>query len=43
MPECLDDYVGEDHAGRVVDVFIDKPDFRAMGFAAAARATPSTI
>ncbi|AFL49768.1 transposase [Sinorhizobium fredii] len=36
LPECLDDYVTEDNPARVVDVFIDELDLRAMGFAAAA-------
>lgn len=36
LPECIDNYVGEDHPVRVVDIFIDDLDLRAMGFAAAA-------
>lgn len=36
LPECLDDYVAEDNPARVVDVFIDELDLRALGFAAAA-------
>ena len=26
LPECLDDYVGEDNPVRVVDVFVDELD-----------------
>jgi len=32
LPECLDDYVGEDNAVRVVDVFVDGLDLRDLGF-----------
>jgi transposase len=32
-PDCLDDYVTEDSAVRVVDVFIDELDLAALGFA----------
>jgi transposase len=32
LPECLDDYVGEDSTVRVVDVFVDQLDLRALGF-----------
>lgn len=32
LPECLDDYVDEDNAVRVVDVFVDQLDLRALGF-----------
>lgn len=32
LPECLDDFVGEDNAVRVVDVFVDGLDLRALGF-----------
>jgi transposase len=33
LPDCLDDYVTEDSAVRVVDVFIDELDLAALGFA----------
>jgi transposase len=33
LPECLEDYVSEDNPVRVVDVFIDELDLRAIGFA----------
>jgi len=33
LPDCLDDYVSEDHAVRVVEAFIDELDLAAMGFA----------
>jgi transposase len=32
LPECLDDYVGEDSTVRVVDVFVDQLDLGALGF-----------
>ena len=32
FPEQLDDYVSEDNATRVIDVFIDGIDLSAMGF-----------
>ena len=32
LPECLDDYVDEDNTVRVVDVFVDQLDLRALGF-----------
>ena len=28
LPDCLDDYVGEDNPVRVVDAFIDELDWR---------------
>lgn len=33
LPECLDDYVGEDNSVRVVEAFIDELDLGALGFA----------
>ena len=33
LPECLDDYVGEDNPVRVVEAFIDELDLGALGFA----------
>lgn len=35
LPECLDDYVGEDNPVRVVDVFVDELDLHGLGFAGA--------
>lgn len=32
LPECLDDFVGEDNPVRVVDVFVDELDLRSLGF-----------
>jgi len=32
LPECLDDYVGEDNPVRVVDVFVDELDLGTLGF-----------
>ena len=32
FPERLDDYVAEDSAVRVIDVFIDELDLSGMGF-----------
>ena len=32
FPVCVEDYVGEDNAVRVVDVFVEALDLRAMGF-----------
>jgi transposase/CheY-like chemotaxis protein len=39
FPERLDDYVGEDHAVRVIDVFIDDLDVSGLGFKAEPAAT----
>ena len=33
LPDCLDDYVGEDNPVRIVDAFIDELDLAALGFA----------
>jgi transposase len=33
LPECLEDYIGEDNPVRVIDVFIDELDLRRLGFA----------
>jgi transposase len=33
LPDCLDDYVGEDNLVRVVDVFVDELDLATLGFA----------
>jgi transposase len=32
LPECLDDFIGEDNTVRIVDVFIDELDLVALGF-----------
>jgi len=32
LPECLDDYIGEDNAVRVIDVFIEELDLMGLGF-----------
>ena len=34
LPECLDDYVGEDNPVRVVEVFVDERDLGGLGFGA---------
>lgn len=36
LPDCIDDYVGEDSPVRVVDLFIDELDLSALGFEGAA-------
>src|SRR5271170_2851923 len=33
LPECLDDYVGENNPVRVVDAFIEELDLALLGFA----------
>src|SRR5277367_6600156 len=50
LPECLDDYIGEDNPVRVVDAFIDELDLDALGFEGATAAAtgrpayhPSTL
>ena len=30
LPECVEDYVGEDNPVRVVDVFVDELDLHAL-------------
>jgi hypothetical protein len=35
LPECLDDWVGEDNAVRVIAAFVGALDLPAMGFAGA--------
>jgi len=32
FPERLDDWIGEDHLVRVVDLFVDQLDLAALGF-----------
>src|SRR4029077_8950210 len=34
FPECLDDWIDEDNPGRVIDVFVDELDLRALDFGA---------
>ena len=36
LPDCVDDYVGEANAVRVIDVFIDELDLQALGFGGSA-------
>jgi len=38
LPECLDDYVGQDNPVRVVEVFVEQLDLRQMGFSGVAPA-----
>jgi len=32
LPECLDNYIGEDNPVRVVDAFVEELDLHALGF-----------
>ena len=32
LPECLDDYIGEDNPVRIVDVFVEELDLFSLGF-----------
>ena len=32
LPECLDDFVGEDNPVRFVDAFVEELDFLSLGF-----------
>lgn len=32
MPECLDDFVGEDNPVRIIDAFVNELDLHALGF-----------
>ena len=32
MPDCLDDYVGEDNPVRAIDAFVEMLDLAALGF-----------
>jgi transposase len=48
LPDCLDDYVGEDNLVRVVDAFINELDLPVLGFAGPAatgrpRYSPATM
>ena len=40
LPECVDDYVGENIFVRVVDAFVDHLDLARLGFG---RATPARV
>ena len=33
LPECLDDFIGEDNPVRVVDAFVDELDLGGLGLA----------
>ncbi|MGL4968173.1 MAG: IS5/IS1182 family transposase, partial [Inquilinus sp.] len=33
LPDCLDDYVGEDNPVRAVEAFIEELDLAGLGFA----------
>jgi len=35
LPECLDDYIGEDNPVRIVDAFVENLELEALGFAGA--------
>ena len=37
LPPCVDDYVAEDSAVRIVDVFVDELDLATLGFPFALR------
>jgi transposase len=43
LPECLDDFIAEENAVRVVDAFVEELDLQELGFdgAAAAATAPS--
>ena len=32
LPECVDDYIGQDNPVRIIDVFVDELDFAELGF-----------
>ena len=32
LPECLEDWVSEDNAAHVIDVFVEALDLHGMGF-----------
>src|SRR6188508_2391505 len=35
LPDCLDDYIGQDNPVRVVDAFVEELDLRELGFESA--------
>jgi transposase len=39
FPESLDEYIGEDSAVRVIDVFVDELDISGLGFKSEANDT----
>ncbi len=39
LPECLDDWVGEDNPVQVIEAFVDALDLAALGFAGVLPAT----
>ncbi|CAB3745561.1 IS1182 family transposase ISBusp4 [Paraburkholderia sediminicola] len=39
LPECVDDYIGQDNPVRIVDVFVDELDFTTLGFSGTTPAT----
>jgi transposase len=32
LPECVDDYIGQDNPVRIIDVFVDELDLEELGF-----------
>jgi transposase len=32
LPDCIEDYVGEDNPVRVIDAFVDQLDMEELGF-----------
>ena len=32
LPDCLDDYIGEDNPVRAIDAFVGELDLKALGF-----------
>ncbi|MGF6293188.1 hypothetical protein QFZ98_005049 [Paraburkholderia youngii] len=32
LPECIDDYIGQDNPVRTIDVFVDELDLAQLGF-----------
>jgi hypothetical protein len=32
LPECLDDWIGDENPVRVIDVFVDELDLAELGF-----------
>jgi len=39
LPECLDDFIAEDNAARIIDAFVEELDLESLGFEGA---NPST-
>ena len=40
LPECLDDWIGEDNAVHVIEAFVEALDLPALGFAGASPGRP---